>query len=220
VSTDLKKNKRVSNDRVCTKSVSEGSVMKKFVLILTLALSLALPLNAFAYTVQPGDTIYRIAMKYGLTVNKLISLNPQIKNPSNLVPGQHINTSYNVAELIVDYAVSTQGKTQYVYNADPAKAPWIADCSSWVQYIYKRYGISLPRTSPLQSHVGFPVSFQSMKKGDLMFFGSSGRVTHVGIYMGNGYYISNLNPTKDVQIYSVYEPWSYRSFLWAQRVIR
>lgn len=194
--------------------------MKKVALILTLALSLALPMNAFAYTVQPGDTIWRIANKYGLTLNKLLSLNPQIKNPSNLVPGQHINTGYNVAELIVDYAVSTQGKTQYVYNADPAKAPWVSDCSSWVQYIYKRYGITLPRTSPQQSHVGFPVSFQSMKKGDLMFFGTNGRVTHVGIYMGNGYYISNLNPTKDVQIYSVYESWSYRTFLWAQRVIK
>lgn len=150
----------------------------------------------------------------------MISLNPQIKYPSNLVPGQYINIGYNVADLIISYAVSTQGKTQYVYGADPAKAPWISDCSSWTQAIYKRYGIILPRSSAQQSHVGIPVPFQTMKKGDLMFFGTNGIITHVGIYMGNGYYISNLNPSKDVQIYSVHESWSYKSFLWAQRVIQ
>jgi cell wall-associated NlpC family hydrolase len=194
--------------------------MKKFVLILLVAVSLAFPISASAYTVRTGDTMWSISKKYGVPFAKLLTLNPQIKDPSNLVPGQHINTGYDVAELIVDYAVSTQGKTQYVYGADPAKAPWVSDCSSWTQFIYKRYGITLPRTSPLQSKIGIPVTFQNMKKGDLMFFGSSGRVTHVGIYMGNGYYISNLNPTKDVQIYSVYESWSYKSFLWAQRVIK
>ncbi|MGJ7919888.1 C40 family peptidase [Neobacillus sp. LXY-4] len=193
--------------------------MKKIILLFTLALSLAMPLSSLAYTVKPGDTMYTIAKRHGITFSQILKLNPQIKDPSNLIPGQHVNTGYEKAELIIDYAVSTQGKTQYVYGADPAKAPWISDCSSWTQFIYKRYGISLPRTSVQQSKVGTPLTFQQLRKGDLMFFGTNGRVTHVGIYMGNGYYISNLNPTKDVQIYSVYESWSYRTFLWGSRVL-
>jgi len=193
--------------------------MKKFILLLTAVFCFTMPLSSFAYTVKPGDTMYGIAKKYGITLSRIIQLNPQIKAPNNLIPGQHINTGYDKAELIIDYAVSTQGKTQYVLGADPSRAPWVSDCSSWTQAIYKRYGITLPRTSVQQSKVGNPVTFRALRKGDLMFFGSSGRVTHVGIYMGNGYYISNLNANKDVQIYSVYESWSYRTFLWGSRVL-
>jgi cell wall-associated NlpC family hydrolase len=194
--------------------------MKKITKIaLTLFFCFALPLSSFAYTVQPGDTMYGIARRHGLSFSMIKALNPQIKDPGNLIPGQHVNTVYDKAELIVDYAVSTQGKTQYLLGADPVKAPWISDCSSWTQYIYKRFGINLPRTSVQQSKTGTPVTFQQLRKGDLMFFGTNGKVTHVGIYMGNGYYISNLNAAKDVEIYSVYEPWSYRSFLWGTRVL-
>ncbi|GGD63762.1 C40 family peptidase [Paenibacillus nasutitermitis] len=62
------------------------------------------------------------------------------------------------------------------------------DCSSFTQYVFKKAGISLPRTSAAQAKKGKAVSRKNLKKGDLVFFStpSSGkRVGHVGIYAGN-----------------------------------
>ena len=62
-----------------------------------------------------------------------------------------------------------------------------ADCSGFVQSVYKNFGISLPRTSGEQSTVGKSVSVSSAKAGDLVFYaGSSGAVGHVAICIGNG----------------------------------
>ncbi|MBO3146625.1 C40 family peptidase, partial [Dermatophilus congolensis] len=57
------------------------------------------------------------------------------------------------------------------------------DCSGFTQHIFRKAGISLPRTAAQQqaatTHVKNP------KPGDLVFFGSPAH--HVGIYAGNGY---------------------------------
>lgn len=61
-----------------------------------------------------------------------------------------------------------------------------ADCSGFVQSIFKKYGISLPRTSSSQSTVGTTISSSDLVAGDLIFYAQSGRVNHVAIYIGNG----------------------------------
>lgn len=43
------------------------------------------------YVVQVGDTLFKIAKKFGVTLNALIASNPQIKNPNTITPGQVIN---------------------------------------------------------------------------------------------------------------------------------
>lgn len=42
------------------------------------------------YTVKPGDTMYKIAQTYHLSLNTLIAANPQISNPSMIMPGDMI----------------------------------------------------------------------------------------------------------------------------------
>jgi len=42
------------------------------------------------HTVRRGDCIYKIAKKHGKTVRKLICLNPHIRNPHLIHPGQKI----------------------------------------------------------------------------------------------------------------------------------
>ncbi len=42
------------------------------------------------YTIQPGDTLWRIAVKYQVGISELISINPQFKNPSLIYPGQKV----------------------------------------------------------------------------------------------------------------------------------
>ncbi|WP_324669852.1 LysM peptidoglycan-binding domain-containing protein [Geochorda subterranea] len=48
------------------------------------------PPNTVAYTVQPGDTLFFIAQRFGTTVDAILAANPQITNPSLIFPGQVI----------------------------------------------------------------------------------------------------------------------------------
>lgn len=193
--------------------------MKKIVLILSLLLIIPTAASA-EYYVKSGDTMYKIAQKNGMTLSNLISLNPHISNPNKLNIGDYIIiTSKNLATDIIDYAKSLQGVTTYVYGGQ--NPSYQTDCSGWVQYIYEKFGISLPRVSRDQARVGTPITFKNMKKGDLMFFSTRNDkvISHVGIYLGNNYWISNLSSKQHVTILSTWGKWSQQYFLWAQRVI-
>ncbi len=60
------------------------------------------------------------------------------------------------------------------------------DCSGFVQSVYSKYGISLPRTSGSQAGSGKSVSLDNVAPGDIIYYSSGGRVNHVGIYIGGG----------------------------------
>lgn len=46
--------------------------------------------SGFLYTAVVGDTMFSIAQRFGVTLSALIAANPQISNPSAIVPGQRI----------------------------------------------------------------------------------------------------------------------------------
>lgn len=62
------------------------------------------------------------------------------------------------------------------------------DCSGYVQYVFAKHGVRLPRTSRAQASAGSRVGldFQSLRAGDLIMFADPGRaISHVAIYAGN-----------------------------------
>jgi cell wall-associated NlpC family hydrolase len=62
------------------------------------------------------------------------------------------------------------------------------DCSGFVQYVFGRNGIKLPRTSRLQASAGSPAPLDvaSLLPGDLLLFASRGtQINHVAIYVGD-----------------------------------
>ena len=72
----------------------------------------------------------------------------------------------------------------YVYGGT---SPRGFDCSGFVQYVFERNGVRLPRTSRQQAQVGraLPTNVASLKTGDLVMFATEGsRVDHVAIYAG------------------------------------
>lgn len=62
------------------------------------------------------------------------------------------------------------------------------DCSSFTQYIFKKNGISLPRSSRQQAKAGKYVSRSNLQPGDLIFSDTNrdGVINHVSLYIGNG----------------------------------
>jgi peptidoglycan DL-endopeptidase CwlO len=61
------------------------------------------------------------------------------------------------------------------------------DCSGFVQFVYRKHGVPLPRVSRQMAHAGRRVSpsIASLREGDLMLFrGRNGVINHVALYAG------------------------------------
>ena len=118
----------------------------------------------------------------------------------------------------VMYKVIEYLNTPYRYGGNSKNG---IDCSAFVQTVmYQSLGISIPRTSYEQSNVGEDVSLEDLKFGDLVFFNTRGRgrVSHVGIYLSDGYFVHSGSRT-GVAIASLNSDYYSRTFLKAKRVI-
>jgi len=61
------------------------------------------------------------------------------------------------------------------------------DCSGFVQVVYSLHGFTLPRDASMQAKEGSEIgSIAKAEPSDLFFFEKNERITHVGIYMGDG----------------------------------
>jgi len=76
--------------------------------------------------------------------------------------------------------------TRYCYGGEDENC---VDCSGFVQNVFMRVGVNLPRTAQLQYNYTMRVSPNEVKPADLVFFKSHGVVNHVGIYIGNSEFI-------------------------------
>ena len=85
-----------------------------------------------------------------------------------------------------------------------------ADCSGFVQSVYKNFGISLPRSSYAQSGVGKGVSYSEAQPGDVIYYGG-----HVGIYIGNGQIVHASTERTGIKITSA----TYRSIITVRRIV-
>jgi cell wall-associated NlpC family hydrolase len=79
------------------------------------------------------------------------------------------------------------------------------DCSGLTMAVYQLNGFNLPRTSRDQFLSGTEVPRESLAKGDLVFFTMSGdqKISHVGIYVGDGRFIHSPGRGKSVRMDSI-----------------
>lgn len=64
------------------------------------------------------------------------------------------------------------------------------DCSGLVYYVYGQLGVSLPRTAESQFSRMPQVQLEALQPGDLVFFnGDPTGYMHVGIYIGDGWFV-------------------------------
>ena len=73
------------------------------------------------------------------------------------------------------------------------------DCSGFMKKIFASLGYSLPRTAAEQTNVGMAVPVDSLQCGDRLYFGRT-RITHTGLYIGNGYFIHSSSGEHGVAI--------------------
>ena len=85
-----------------------------------------------------------------------------------------------------------------------AAGPAAFDCSGLVQWAFAQAGISMPRVAADQARAGLAVPVSQLQPGDLLFYHTDptdpGYISHVAIYLGNGWMIQAPQPRMDVQV--------------------
>jgi cell wall-associated NlpC family hydrolase len=112
---------------------------------------------------------------------------------------------------VAAFAMQFVGARYAWSGADPSGF----DCSGFTQYVYRQFGVDLPRVAADQysEHYGTVVTDLSrLEPGDLVFFANTYEpgITHVGIYIGNGDVVQAMNSGSGVAIGNLQEEY------WAQ----
>ena len=110
--------------------------------------------------------------------------------------------------------------TPYRYGGNTPDSGF--DCSGLVAYVYREMlDLKLPRTSrDLAAVQGPKIDPQRLATGDLVFFGSRGNVTHVGIYVGEGRFVHAPSTGGTVRLDSLSGPYWKDHYTGAKRVLR
>jgi cell wall-associated NlpC family hydrolase len=138
----------------------------------------------------------------------------EVDNKTGYVSGKYVDvseklltakavdsSSTSTRAALVQYALQFVGNP-YVYGGTSLTKG--VDCSGFTMQIYAHYGISLPHSSAAQPAYGTKISASNAQLGDLFFYGSGSKITHVGIYIGNGQIVHAANASSGIKISSAY----------------
>jgi len=127
----------------------------------------------------------------GLVLLTACSSAPRVRQPAGpaltrSTPAPRADTAAGNAVLM--RAISLVG-TPYRWGGNTPEGGF--DCSGLVNYVFAdMLDLKLPRTSrELAAYQGPRIARDQLASADLVFFGSGGNVTHVGIYVGDGRFI-------------------------------
>lgn len=185
-------------------------------------------------TVKKGDSLWAIARKHSTTVQKikeanglksdLIHIGQVLKLPDSKTTNNNAkpatdelaSRSQSRMDSLVKYAVSLVG-SKYRYGGESPKG---FDCSGFVRYVYKQYGVNLVHSSSGQfKSLSQKVDRSKLIPGDLVFFRNSGKnIGHVGIYIGNGEFVHSSTPKTGVIISKLSETYYNTRYAGARRV--
>lgn len=133
--------------------------------------------------------------------------------------GKPYTLSTSQRQILIEDAQYYKGG-RYVWGGS---TPDGFDCSGYVQYLYHKHHVSLPRTAWAQSKVGQAIRMRDLKKGDLLFFLTDKSrgipVTHVGIYLGNGEFIHAASKKQGIIVSPLTHGHYAKTFVMARRVL-
>ena len=105
--------------------------------------------------------------------------------------------------------------TRYRYGGTTKKG---IDCSALTGGLLMAvYGLAMPRTAREQYSVSEHIKKENLKEGDLVFFNTKGYVSHVGLYLENGYFL-HASSSQGVTISSLDEAYYQKRFICGGRV--
>ena len=139
-----------------------------------------------------------------------------IVNPESSAAARYARPAdRRLRDEIVRTAARFRG-TPYRWGGTSAKSGF--DCSGLTMVVYQLNGLDLPRSSRQQWQAGRPVTRSELSRGDLVFFATSGgrRVSHVGIYTGNGKFLHAPRRGRNIKISSLSNTYYRKRYLGAR----
>ncbi len=158
--------------------------------------------NGYAvFWVKPArSTTYRLSYVGATSLGRSVSTREVItvkatpvKAAPKAAPVKAVPVSSRGARVVA--AAAAQSGKWYRYGA---AGPSYFDCSGLTQYVFKKFGVSLPHKANSQKSYGRPVSRASARPGDLIIFLSGGYGYHAAIYAGGGYMYDSPRPGQRV----------------------
>lgn len=108
-------------------------------------------------------------------------------------------TLATVGERAAGIALQQVGSAYRYGGASPSGF----DCSGLVQYSYRLAGKTVPRTTGQLWNSASPVELRDLETGDLLFFRFDGKMSHVGIYVGDEQFVHAPSTGKSVAVESL-----------------
>ncbi len=127
-------------------------------------------------------------------------------------------TSYSAAPEVADRALSLVG-ARYRHGGDEPGSGF--DCSGLVRWVYRDQPMAaFPRSASEMRHMDAPdVPRNALAAGDLVFFRIDGKVSHVGVYVGDGRFVHAPGRGKPVRIDRLDDPFWTAHYAGAKRPV-
>jgi peptidoglycan DL-endopeptidase CwlO len=172
------------------------------------ARSLGMPAqNAIVVSAPPVSVASLAILIHGILppgagVESLVTLVAEPSDAGTGPPTSAEGGPMTVAELDTALrAAESRRGLPYVWGA---AGPSAFDCSGLVQWAFAQAGIRMPRVAVDQARAGPAVPVSELEPGDLLFYHTDptdpGYISHVAIYLGNGWMIQAPEPGLDVEI--------------------
>ena len=94
------------------------------------------------------------------------------------------------------------------------------DCSGLVYYTYASNGHDVPRTSKAQFDAARKIALAEALEGDLLFFQDQEKLSHVGIYLGEGQFVHAPSSGNSVSVARIDAPYYQRHLVAVGRLLR
>ena len=176
----------------------------------SVAASLGVPARNALVVSAPPASVPSIAARIKAVLPKGASVEPLITevtrpgapSPVGIVPGTPVGGALTAAQLTTALrAAESRRGLPYVWGA---AGPSSFDCSGLVEWSFAQAGISMPRVAADQARTGLSVPVTRLQPGDLLFYHTDppdpGYISHVAIYLGNGWMIQAPQPGMAVEI--------------------
>ena len=177
----------------------------------SVARSLGMPArNAIVVSAPPAQvaalaTMIKAVLPRGASVEPLVTevMRPGGPPPVGTIPGTTVSGgAMTAAQLTAALrAAESRRGLPYVWGA---AGPSSFDCSGLVEWSFAQAGVSMPRVAADQARAGLAVPVSQLQPGDLLFYHTDptapGYISHVAIYLGNGWMIQAPQPGMNVEV--------------------
>lgn len=176
----------------------------------SVAASLGVPARNALVVSAPPASVPSIAARIKAVLPKGASVEPLVTevtrpggaSPVGIVPGTPAGGALTAAQLTTALrAAESRRGLPYVWGA---AGPSSFDCSGLVEWSFAQAGVSMPRVAADQARTGLSVPVTRLQPGDLLFYHTDptdpGYISHVAIYLGNGWMIQAPQPGMKVEI--------------------